>query len=225
MKSNNGLYIQMFSLHGLVRASNLEMGRDADTGGQIKYVVELGKYLSMHTEVSRVDLFTRLISDRLVSEDYAVPVEEVNEKFRIIRVQCGGKKYIRKELLWPHLDEFADKTIKFIKRENLIPDIVHGHYADAGMVASNLALTFGIPLVFTGHSLGRSKLDRLLNDGMKREEILRQYKIDMRIKAEEDTLAKADLVVTDPIQAGVMAVMAVADTAIFDIKKLGQKRF
>ncbi|BDZ66944.1 DUF5612 domain-containing protein [Methanobacterium ferruginis] len=36
---------------------------------------------------------------------------------------------------------------------------------------------------------------------------------------------KADLVVTDPIQAGVMAVMAVADTAIFDIKKLGKTRF
>ena len=36
---------------------------------------------------------------------------------------------------------------------------------------------------------------------------------------------KADLVVTDPIQAGVMAVMSVADTAIFDIKRLGQKRF
>ena len=68
------------------------------------------------------------------------------------------------------------------------------------MVASNLALTFGIPLVFTGHSLGRSKLDRLLNDGMKREEILRQYKIDTRIKAEEDTLEKADLVVTSTRQ-------------------------
>ncbi|WP_209627028.1 DUF5612 domain-containing protein [Methanobacterium petrolearium] len=36
---------------------------------------------------------------------------------------------------------------------------------------------------------------------------------------------EADLVITDPIQAGVMAVMAVADTAIFDIKKLGKKRF
>lgn len=36
---------------------------------------------------------------------------------------------------------------------------------------------------------------------------------------------KADLVVTDPIQAGVMAVMAVADTALFDIKKLGRTRF
>lgn len=36
---------------------------------------------------------------------------------------------------------------------------------------------------------------------------------------------KADLVVTDPIQAGVMAVMAIAETAIFDIKKLGRKKF
>ncbi len=36
---------------------------------------------------------------------------------------------------------------------------------------------------------------------------------------------KADLVVTDPIQAGVMAVMAVADTAVFDIKKVRKKRF
>ena len=30
----------------------------------------------------------------------------------------------------------------------------------------------------------------------------------------------ADLIVTDPIQAGVMAVMAVANTAVFDINKL-----
>lgn len=36
---------------------------------------------------------------------------------------------------------------------------------------------------------------------------------------------KADLVVTDPIQAGVMAVMAVADTAMFDIERLEQKKF
>lgn len=35
----------------------------------------------------------------------------------------------------------------------------------------------------------------------------------------------ADLVVTDPIQAGVMSVMAVADTAVFDIEKVRGKRF
>ena len=35
----------------------------------------------------------------------------------------------------------------------------------------------------------------------------------------------ADLVVTDPVQAGVMAVMAVAHTAEFDISRLGDRRF
>ena len=36
-----GPYVQLFSLHGLIRSKNLEMGRDADTGGQVKYVMEL----------------------------------------------------------------------------------------------------------------------------------------------------------------------------------------
>lgn len=35
----------------------------------------------------------------------------------------------------------------------------------------------------------------------------------------------ADLVVTDPVQAGVMAVMAVAKTAEFDVGRLGSRRF
>ena len=35
----------------------------------------------------------------------------------------------------------------------------------------------------------------------------------------------ADLVVTDPVQAGVMAVMAAADTAHFDIAKQRGKRY
>ena len=94
-----GLYIQMFSIHGLLRSENMELGRDADTGGQIKYVVELGNALDKVDAVNRVDLFTRLIADKTVSEDYARPVERVNDKFRIVRIQCGGRKYIRKERL------------------------------------------------------------------------------------------------------------------------------
>jgi energy-converting hydrogenase B subunit Q len=35
----------------------------------------------------------------------------------------------------------------------------------------------------------------------------------------------SDLVVTDPVQAGVMAVMAVADTASFNVQRLTQRRF
>jgi sucrose-phosphate synthase len=153
-------YIQMFSVHGLLRAENLELGRDADTGGQIKYVLELARHLSHRGKIGRIDLFTRLIKDKRVSADYARPVEEINDKLRIIRIQCGGRKYMRKELLWPHLAEFTDKTIKFIKRENQIPDIVHGHYPDAGYVAMQLASVFGLPFIYTGHSLGRAKLSQ-----------------------------------------------------------------
>ncbi len=193
-------YIQMFSIHGLIRAENLELGRDADTGGQIKYVVELGQHLSRCDEIGRVDLFTRLIGEKSVSSDYAAAVETVNPKFRIIRIQCGGRKYIRKERLWPHLDEFVDKTIKFIKRHKQVPDIVHGHYPDAGYVAMQLSHFLGMPFVYTGHSLGRSKLQKLLADGMSHREVEKKYKIDQRIEVEENILAHADMVITSTRQ-------------------------
>lgn len=37
----SGLYIILISVHGLVRGQALELGRDADTGGQIQYVLSL----------------------------------------------------------------------------------------------------------------------------------------------------------------------------------------
>jgi len=197
---SNGLHIQLFSIHGLLRAENMELGRDADTGGQIKYALELAKALELREDVQQVELFTRLVSDKTVSEDYAQSIEKVNSKCRIVRIQCGGRKYMRKELLWPHLDEYVDKTIKYIKRHKRIPDIVHGHYPDAGYVAMQLAEIFGVPLVYTGHSLGRSKLSRLLDEGMTEREIIKKYKIDYRIRMEEEILKKADLVVASTTQ-------------------------
>lgn len=199
-KNSQGLYIMMFSIHGLVRSRNIEMGRDADTGGQVKYVIELAEELGKRPEVRRVDLFTRLIRDRRVSEDYSVPVETLSEKVRIVRIPCGGGKYIRKELLWNHLDEFIDKTVKYIKREDDIPYLVHGHYADGGYVARHLASLFGVPFVFTGHSLGKSKKSKLHDDGLSDEDMNRKYHIDYRIKVEEEIVGCADLVVTSTHQ-------------------------
>ena len=194
------LYIQMFSLHGLIRSDNLEMGRDADTGGQIKYVLEEGLELARQPEVERVDLFTRQIHDKTVSDDYGQAIEQVTDTFRIVRIPCGGGKYHRKELLWRYLDEYIDKTVQFIKKENRLPDLVHGHYADAGYVAMRLSRLFDVPFVFTGHSLGRSKQQKLLADGMPQEKIVKKYMIDQRIDAEEEVLKSADMVVTSTRQ-------------------------
>ena len=77
--SSRKYYIQLFSIHGLVRADNMELGRDADTGGQVKYVVELAKALSQREDVERVELLTRLIADKAVSEDYAKPIKGYDE--------------------------------------------------------------------------------------------------------------------------------------------------
>ena len=65
----NKRYIQMFSIHGLIRSNNPELGRNADTGGQVTYVMELARQLSTLDTVARVDLFTSLIADKTVSND------------------------------------------------------------------------------------------------------------------------------------------------------------
>jgi hypothetical protein len=50
------LYLLLISVHGLIRGHDLELGRDADTGGQTLYVVELARALGECEAVERVDL-------------------------------------------------------------------------------------------------------------------------------------------------------------------------
>jgi sucrose-phosphate synthase len=199
-KKINGLYIQLYSIHGLIRGKDLELGRDADTGGQTKYVLELAKALGEDKRVGRVELITRQIKDKNVSEDYSLPEEKINDKLSILRIRAGGGKYIRKELLWNYLEEFVDKSIKHIKSIGQLPDVIHSHYADAGYVCSELTNFFGIPFVHTGHSLGRAKLRRLLSEGVEMEDIEKRYKITHRINVEEEVIYYADLIVTSTFQ-------------------------
>lgn len=190
-RNKKELHLQLFSIHGLIRGENLELGRDADTGGQTKYVVELAKALGEIKGVKQVDLFTRLVNDKRVSSDYKKEIETLTNNVRIVRIRCGGKRYMRKELLWPHLSEFVDNVVRFNKKENIKPDLLHGHYADAGFVARQLSKLLGIPYVFTGHSLGRSKKNSLANKGMTEKQMVEKFNINERIQAEEDVLRTA----------------------------------
>ena len=61
MTDGEGLYIALISLHGLIRGEEPELGRDADTGGQVLYVLDLARALAAHPDVSRVELMTRQI--------------------------------------------------------------------------------------------------------------------------------------------------------------------
>ncbi len=189
-------------LHGLIRSKNLELGKDADTGGQTQYVLELVKSLANTPDVDQVDLVTRLINDFKVDKDYAKGEEFVEPGVRILRFKFGPNKYLRKELLWPYLDELTQKLITYYKK-NKKPNFIHAHYADAGYVGAKLSKTLNVPLIFTGHSLGREKQRKLLDTGLNINQIEKFYSISKRIEAEEKALKSANIVVTSTNQESV----------------------
>jgi sucrose-phosphate synthase len=186
----------LISVHGLIRGQDLELGRDADTGGQTKYVVELAKALARQPQVAQVDLVTRRVCDPGVSDDYAQPIEPLGPRARIVRIDAGPAEYLRKEDLWDHLDSFADNLFGWIQDQPSRPHLLHSHYADAGYVGVRLSHRTGLPLVHTGHSLGRDKVRRLISMGLGHDDIETRYRISRRIQAEEEVLSSAALVIT-----------------------------
>lgn len=200
MNTAGKLSIALISVHGLIRGQQLELGRDADTGGQTLYVVELAQALARRNDVSRIDLFTQLVTDSRVSSDYARHIEVLGDKLRIVRIETGFDEYVAKEQLWDSLDYFTDNLCSFLRSDSCMPDIIHSHYADAGYVGSRLSSQLGIPLIHTGHSLGRVKRRRLLADGLKGDDIEMRYNMRRRIEAEELTLATAERVITSTHQ-------------------------
>ncbi|TVU25952.1 hypothetical protein EJB05_28475, partial [Eragrostis curvula] len=228
---DRNLYIVLISIHGLVRGENMELGRDSDTGGQVKYVVELARALAATAGVRRVDLLTRQISSPDVDWTYGEPVEMISRPSDgddddgnggggayIVRLPCGPRdQYIHKESLWPHIPEFVDRALAHVTHvaralgeqlagderppQPVWPYVVHGHYADAAEVAAHVASALNVPMVMTGHSLGRNKLEQLLKLGRTPlAEIQATYRIARRVEAEETGLDAAEMVVTSTKQ-------------------------
>lgn len=77
----------------------MELGRDSDTGGQVKYVVELARALADMEGVIRVDLLTRQIACPDVDYGYGEPIEMLSSPPEgsgscgayIVRIPCGPR--------------------------------------------------------------------------------------------------------------------------------------
>ncbi|KAG5537502.1 hypothetical protein RHGRI_024813 [Rhododendron griersonianum] len=216
------------NLHGLIRGKNMELGRDSDTGGQVKYVVKLERALGSMPGVYRVDILTRQVSAPNVDWSYGEPTEmlprrnsggltdEMGESSRAysIHIPFGPRnKYLPKESLWPYVPEFIDGALNHILQmsEELGEQIgsghpvwsvaIHGHYADAGDAAALLSGALNVPMLFTDHSLGRDRLEQLLRQGrLSKDEINATYKIMHRIEAEELALDASEIVITSTRQ-------------------------
>jgi len=187
--------IAMISTHGYV-AANPPLGA-ADTGGQVVYVLELSKKLaSLGYEA---DIWTRQFENQ-------PGLEPVSEQVRIIRVPCGGDKFIPKEYLCQSLPMWSENAIRFIKEHGLNYDFINTHYWDAGVAGQQLSDELGVPHIHTPHSLGIWKKRQMENDypgdAAKFEE---QYNFAERIQAERSLYAAADLLVaTSPHQLEIL---------------------
>lgn len=186
--------------------------------------MELARALGSMPGVYRVDLLTRQVSSPDVDWSYGEPTEMLTPRDSeglmddmgessgayIIRIPFGPKdKYIPKELLWPYIPEFVDGALSHIIQMSralgeqiggghpIWPVAIHGHYADAGDSAALLSGALNVPMLFTGHSLGRDKLEQLLKQGrLSKDEINMTYKILRRIEAEEIALDASEIVIT-----------------------------
>lgn len=195
MSNYNDVYaaprIALVSTHGYV-AAHPPLGA-ADTGGQVVYVLELAKKLAQLGH--KVDIYTRRFEDQ-------PEIDEVDPDVRIIRIPCGGPDFIPKEYLHRHLNEWNEKALRYIKRENLSYLFVNSHYWDAGVAGQRLSEALNIPHIHTPHSLGLWKKRQMETDYPERaDKFEAEFNFKERIQHELIVYRSCQLVVaTTPIQ-------------------------
>ena len=153
------MYILHVALQGCLRAGAIEYGLTADTGGHIRYLLDLVRHADALPEVTRQGVVTRGFRDEALGEAYAVPSEAMPEGATLVRLFGGTDAYLAKEDLHREHEALANALADHILAEGRRPDLLHAHYADGGEVARRASMRLGIPYVFTAHSLGRVKAE------------------------------------------------------------------
>jgi mannosylfructose-phosphate synthase len=178
--------ILMLSLHGYV-ASEPEFGLP-DTGGQVVFVLELAKRFAEFGY--RVDVVTRRFEDQ--------PEQDLmGEGLRVWRIPFGGRRFIRKEDMHDHFEEFERHALARIQERDVRYDVVNSHYWDAGWSGQRIAEELRIPHIHTPHSLGAWK--RRTMEGSA-DELERQYRFEERIRREFLVYRRCDHVITTSLE-------------------------
>lgn len=183
--------IAMVSTHGYV-AAHPPLGA-ADTGGQVVYVLELAKKLGQLGY--DVDIWTRQFEGQ-------PQMDSVNGRVRVLRVPCGGDKFIPKEYLYEDLPEWSEHALRFIKKHRLKYQFINSHYWDAGVAGQRLAEALRVPHVHTPHSLGIWKKVQMETDyPEKKDAFEKEFNFTERIKHETILYRNCDMVLaTTPPQ-------------------------
>ncbi|SHE27315.1 sucrose-phosphate synthase [Marinitoga hydrogenitolerans DSM 16785] len=182
--------IAFFNPQGNFDKNNSRLTEHQDFGGQLIYVREVAKELSKLGVF--VDIFTRKIDDENWPEfKENIDSYDDTKNLRIIRIPFGGERFLRKELLWPYLKEFAEGIFKYYKNINQKPDFITTHYGDGGITGAIFEEITNIPFSFTAHSLGAQKIDKLGVNIHNFDSYDREYNFSIRIHAERTSMNRS----------------------------------
>jgi len=171
-----------------------------DFGGQLVYVKQVA--LAMGELGHQVDILTRLIKDPDWPEfDGIYDAFPDAPNVRIVRLAAGPDKFLRKELLWPHLvRDWVPNVIDFYELEGGFPDAFTTHYGDGGLCGVLLEKELGVPFTFTAHSLGAQKMDKLGVSESNLEEMDAYYHFGRRLAAERLSMNRSAVNITSTNQ-------------------------
>ena len=130
-------------------ASPVALLGGVDAGGQNVYVDEVSRHLGRLGYA--VDVFTRRdAADAPGVIDWAPGV-------RIVNLQVGPARYLPKDDLWPLMPAFHDALRRFMARDGVQYDLVHGNFWMSGWVTTELRRALAVPVVQIFHAMGMTK--------------------------------------------------------------------
>ncbi len=128
-------------------ASPLAAPGTVDSGGQNVYVANIARELGQAGYL--VDVFTRRDAPHLP------PLVRWHDNVRIVHVPAGPPRYVPKEQLLPHMQDFARFVVRFALQQREAYDIAHANFFMSGLVARQVKKMLRLPYVITFHALGQ----------------------------------------------------------------------
>ncbi len=178
------------ALGGCLKAPPIAFGLTEDTGGHITYILGLSKAVAGSARIESVEVVTRRFTDQALGAVHDMPRERIDAKTEIVRLATRSPDYLSKEALAAELGSFTEALLAHIEAMPRRPDILHAHFADAGEAALAVKARFGIPVVFTAHSLGIDKREALARNAAAIPAAL-----GVRIAQEDAAIGGADAIV------------------------------
>lgn len=148
-----------------------------EAGGMNVYIATLSRELGRRG--IEIDVFSRW-------HDPEIPqIEQLGDNVRVIHLDAGGRNFLSKDEIYPHLTEFQEGVLAFERAGGRGYDVIHSHYWLSGLVALDLQRRWQAPHVAMFHTLG----------AVKNQARAGEHESDLRIRSEQEVIHHADAVV------------------------------